>query len=1534
MNNCHVIYPYIPPVVKVRNWKSKQDVTDYYFVSSKLQQNVLDELDNIKNKKKYNKDIVEPLISNDIIKDISNSSDPVIVKESIYTDDLITSAVSKICIFIKREKTSIFPYVWSENNPLRFTIENNKWKQYNVNPFLNNDTPSEEGKVTYTEDSMLTTDILNIVFLEDYEKTYKNKTMKKYYFPNVKDTLKLTTNKKIYLNNNSILDRIWNHDDQYHKSMIENKYCVLSNARLKFKLSTDLSLQEIFNLLHSSNDIQFIQYVNDLNHIYYKVYKEHRIPEAYFDKWADDKLLNGEEQLVLYSFIKDISLLYAEIRIDTGYTVYINYKLDLSENVTYDIINKHSDKIITVLQKYIKNIKKPTITIENLSLRTSVQLPDSNLKSISKFFSSLLPIYNIPSKNRVKINIFDLYFKRVPKFGKTTDIIEYIKGKLSLDVSVLDILDDLQEYGLTENEVKDYLEEINLEKDIPALKKKKDIKNIGLIMRLSIIPFGIQINIDNASSFFDINNCLAWTRSSLLEWYKISVASKKLQETKAFIDFETEDKESEIIVSRQKDVKYEPGSESSLSDDDISYGGAFDKKYSRYFSNLLKKADPNIFSLTKDYARKCQVVDLRQPVAISKEQKEKIDNSEYKDSYDNAIEYGSDPDKTNIYMCPRVWCPKSHVPLSEKQYDNGNGKCPDKDEEPMLLYKHSTWYNDITRPHYVGFLKEKGYNNVKLPCCFKREQKVDSDKRESTYIMDRYDNIPKGRLGTIPESLHEFITPGVPLQLCKNSVKAKKCVLRYGIDNNKKDTFLNSITYLLNLDSKKELIKQIENILNPLMFISLENGLILQSFQSPKPLIIEEQHKQADNLYKWLSQYPDYCKLFDLKNVLDIIKDANKLNSNLTTRESMMISRQLVIMDAYTRFIDFLKEDSEKNPHMFFDILQYLGFLAIVWNRDSETLATVKCPYAHKLSHWIRGADEIVPSILLLQTNNSFEPLVIVDSKNKIKQNIYFTDYPKIEKLIKECPTFNTNDDIHIQNIYSLNVWTENIISNPSNFIINTIILDYNNNISALMTKANIWIDLPEPLLISSIKYLQASISIDKVLFIEDIEHNIYNIKIIKDDYTVWLTKLKEIGLGVQIGDVSAVSEIFIKSILKIPTIVYPDIPKVPVTLKNIFIDNIHTIEHDNSEWYSVKKYILKQLMQNYESNVKPLLKLSKRKKLEKLYKKFKEINQPARVAVLLEELPLHSFEELKKVYQELLLNKYYYDVNKIHDKDKYKEWVFSQHMLGTEDINFIKKPGINYNKSILPSSSEEIIEQKELVEEKLPLLLLAEDDKKISLPTKWKNKVWKDYDIRIPSNYTNNTLLDYIEWVLNNNFIKFDKNKLDIFLKKQYYDLLEDKNNYNKLLEEPSMFNAWNSVLGRQYRNKSELINTGLKDKSIQEIQEIWLKVYEEHRSNLWINDIDLYNISILFKISFFIISKTNMIKNNNELVSSVKFISSFKNNKWKTNPVIMLYKEKSGNKNHHVYGVIKKDNNYYYKYGKDLPSEILNLIEQFKLM
>jgi len=70
---------------------------------------------------------------------------------------------------------------------------------------------------------------------------------------------------------------------------------------------------------------------------------------------------------------------------------------------------------------------------------------------------------------------------------------------------------------------------------------------------------------------------------------------------------------------------------------------------------------------------------------------------------------------------------------------------------------------------------------------------------DDTYIIDRIKKIPEARLGTIPQSLHEFIYPNVPYQLCRNTVKTQECLLRRGIATSK-DTFMESIAYLMGLD--------------------------------------------------------------------------------------------------------------------------------------------------------------------------------------------------------------------------------------------------------------------------------------------------------------------------------------------------------------------------------------------------------------------------------------------------------------------------------------------------------------------------------------------------------------------------------------------------------------------------------------------------------------------------------------------------------------------------------------------------------------
>jgi hypothetical protein len=79
----------------------------------------------------------------------------------------------------------------------------------------------------------------------------------------------------------------------------------------------------------------------------------------------------------------------------------------------------------------------------------------------------------------------------------------------------------------------------------------------------------------------------------------------------------------------------------------------------------------------------------------------------------NAVELA----EKNIYICPKIWCPKSMVSMTDEQFNENNKKCPFEGEEPIHL-KNSYWKDDSKR--YIGVLDP--YTHPKdfcLPCCFK-----------------------------------------------------------------------------------------------------------------------------------------------------------------------------------------------------------------------------------------------------------------------------------------------------------------------------------------------------------------------------------------------------------------------------------------------------------------------------------------------------------------------------------------------------------------------------------------------------------------------------------------------------------------------------------------------------------------------------------------------------------------------------------------------------------------------------------------------
>jgi hypothetical protein len=141
-------------------------------------------------------------------------------------------------------------------------------------------------------------------------------------------------------------------------------------------------------------------------------------------------------------------------------------------------------------------------------------------------------------------------------------------------------------------------------------------------------------------------------------------------------------------------------------------------------------------------------------------------------------------------MCPRIWCPTSRIPLTEKQLKDNNDKCPGPHfEKPMKLYENKYWDNNPEIKHHIGFHKQKTQTGLCLPCCMKnplKEREVQECKpsidneasvkdkttqpdvknttnqnttpaiKDDTYIMGAVAPLPMNRYGALPKDLHSF----------------------------------------------------------------------------------------------------------------------------------------------------------------------------------------------------------------------------------------------------------------------------------------------------------------------------------------------------------------------------------------------------------------------------------------------------------------------------------------------------------------------------------------------------------------------------------------------------------------------------------------------------------------------------------------------------------------------------------------------------------------------------------------------------------
>lgn len=445
-----------------------------------------------------------------------------------------------------------------------------------------------------------------------------------------------------------------------------------------------------------------------------------------------------------------------------------------------------------------------------------------------------------------------------------------------------------------------------------------------------------------------------------------------------------------------------------------------DKKYyEKYVIGELNKADKVLFTVVgeglESYARVCQSYSKRQPVVISKDDRQRIDKR-FPGSYKNILDY-----RENNYICPDVWCPKSRYSMSREQFEKEGRKCPDPNinEKPIVFYDKPYWTgkDGVAGNRYVGFLgAEKHQLNLCLPCCFKMPTDVskgcaskDEEKGNIRYIKG--DSIPVAvkRYGLLPKPLSDFMKNKVMGNRENGTGLMKKDInafLRFGVEITK-NPFLSVMSQVLNNDTLKTEADVVEAIcanLDIVTFMSLYNGNLFKKFLS----IVNPASIYDVNVFTqfrgWLTANRAYVRSFGLEDVSKILKSSFHFNKNMPF--ARRVHREFMFWGAYTSFInDYMKNDNIVKTHEFlldlfnmnFSWLNSKGYNIIVLEIDAKGDVYVPCSQASN----IRSMKDFV---LVIKGYKYYEPIhhVRIDGSELVTTTRFNKDnFEAVSKLHK-----------------------------------------------------------------------------------------------------------------------------------------------------------------------------------------------------------------------------------------------------------------------------------------------------------------------------------------------------------------------------------------------------------------------------------------------------------------------------------------------------------------------------------------------------
>lgn len=253
--------------------------------------------------------------------------------------------------------------------------------------------------------------------------------------------------------------------------------------------------------------------------------------------------------------------------------------------------------------------------------------------------------------------------------------------------------------------------------------------------------------------------------------------------------------------------------ESDSEDSDSSRGGYLLQRggynVNRYYLERLKKFDKELFdgysvkrtkhssqgSVGYTYARKCGSQYGRQPIAIKKQELERIEAYERqngKHSFTEAMTVeGRDPE--NYYICPKYWDVKNEMPLDPKDYesfkqhivDNKMTSAQKKKTDKYVLVRDETYWreagDDISR-YKIELWEDFHPKGYKVPCC--RAPRKGHDEFSVDWKVEVYKQDEDGKYewirGTVVKDLKDKVKVDIGIG---NVITVEKKMVRRARDS-------------------------------------------------------------------------------------------------------------------------------------------------------------------------------------------------------------------------------------------------------------------------------------------------------------------------------------------------------------------------------------------------------------------------------------------------------------------------------------------------------------------------------------------------------------------------------------------------------------------------------------------------------------------------------------------------------------------------------------------------------------------------------